>query len=145
MSVRRYTVDLQAYMAECEANYWRIMKLLSKSCDEQSYYVQLPNKKALRMTLTVTERCKYTTMVSIAQEGVDSWLLNSHFDVRIYHDAKMVEVFSYQQQGRVEGVYKYPNEKMHQKDEKFQQHLFLSECLANCLKNGFSEKQIPVL
>lgn len=97
------------------------------------------------MTFRIVERCKYTTMMTIEQEGIGDWLASSHFDIRLYHDARMAEVFACQRQGRVRSVYPYPNEKMHQKDEKFQQHRFLSECLANCLKNGFSETEIPVL
>lgn len=145
MLLRRYTVDLQAYMAECEANYRRLMKLIPEDNDEIVYQVQLPDQSSVLMRFQVLERCKYTTMITIEQAGLGQWLPESHFEVRIYHDAKMAEVISFQKQGKVRSVYGYPNEKMHQKDEKFQQHNFLSECLANCLKNGFSETQIPVL
>ncbi len=145
MQLRRYTVDLQAYMAECEANYRRLMKLLPVNNDEVVYQVQLPGQSSVLMRMRVLERCKYTTMMTIEQACLGDWLPDYHFEVRIYHDAKMAEVISFQKQGRMRPVYGYPNEKMHQKDEKFQQHYFLSECLANCLKNGFSETQIPVV
>lgn len=145
MPLRRYTVDLQAYMAECEANYRRLMKLMPEDNDEIVYQVQLPDQSSVLMRFQVLERCKYTTMLTVEQTGRKPWLPESHFEVRVYHDAKMAELIAFQKQGKMRSVYGYPNEKMHQKDEKFQQLSFLSECLANCLKNGFSETQIAVL
>lgn len=142
---QKYVIDLQAYMAECEANYWRLQKLMPDDLDEIAYAVQLPDGTAVTMKLAIVQRCKYTTMLTVDQGGLQNWLAHTHFEVRIYHDARMAEVISCQRQGKVHPVYPYPNEKMHQKDEKFQQHRFFSECLANCLKNGFSETQIPVL
>ncbi len=138
MQNRRYTVDLRAYMAECEANYLRLMKLLPEDDNEVTYNVQLPNDKHANIHFRVNERCKYTTMMTIEQEGTHGWLSSNHFDIRVYHDADMVEVVAYQKQRRIQPVYSYPNKKMYQKDEKYQQHRFLSECLANCLENGLS-------
>lgn len=145
MQLRRYTVDLQAYMSECETNYRRLCRLLPEQRDFMRYRVALPGEQSLLISFTVAERCRYTTIITIRQSGIGGWLAESHFEVRLYHDARMAEVFAFQKRGRVYPVYDYPNEKMHQKDEKFQQQRFLSECLLNCLKNGFSESVIPVL
>lgn len=138
MQSRRYKVDLSAYMAECEANYLRLMKLLPKNDNQVIYNVQLPNNRKGLIYFRIIERCKYTTMLTVEQEGFAEWLAPSHFDVRIYHDARMVEVTAFQRQQRIQPVYTYPNQKMYQKDEKYQQHRFLSECLINCLENGLS-------
>ena len=132
----RYTIDLQAYMAECEANYLRLMKLMPDNEDEFSYKVALPNNQQVMIQFLVHQRCKYTTMMTIDQEGSADWLPNNHFEIRVYHDASMVEVMAYQKHRCIQPKYAYPNEKMYQKDEKYQQHRFLSECLANCLGNG---------
>ena len=132
-------------MADCEANYWRIMKLLPDNVDVRLYHVQGPHDETLQLVLKVEERCRYTTMLGIEQEGWGDWIGRIHFTVRLYHDARMAEVFSCQKRGRVRSTYQYPNKAMFQPDEKFQQHRFLSECLANCLKNGLMQTPQSVL
>ena len=136
MPNRRYKVDLQAYMAECEANYLRLMKLWPEREDEFYYQVELPENRSAMIHFRVVERCRYTTMMTIEQEGAGEWLPNSHFEIRVYHDVAMVEVVAYQKQRGIQPRYSYPNQYMYQKDEKYQQHRFLSACLANCLDNG---------
>ena len=141
MQAARYTVDLTGYMAECEANYARLMKLLISGQDLVSYQVSMPGHHVTRVDFRILQRCKYTTMLTIdkgsssSSEG-SSWLANNHFECRVYHDAQMVEVVAFQQNRGIKPAYPYPNRKMYQKDEKFQQNRFLSECLSNCLKNG---------
>lgn len=145
MAIRRQKVDFQAYMADCEANYWRIRKLLPEDAECRQYRIEGPDGKVVQLALAVEERCRYTTMVNIVQEGWGEWICPVHFAVRLYHDARMAEVFSCQHSGRVRSSYAYPNAGMFQPDEKFQQHRFLTECLRNCLKNGLTESTLPVL
>jgi len=64
------------------------------------------------------------------------WLSPLRMEVRAYHDAAMLEVVSFQREGRVEGRYSYPNDAMHQEDEKRQQNAFLADWLAHCLHHG---------
>ena len=56
--------------------------------------------------------------------------------MRAYHDAGMLEVGSFQSCRRVEARYPYPNRRMHQQDEKYQQNRFLAEWLEHCLQDG---------
>lgn len=136
MQRHQYRVDFPAYMAECEANYLRIRKLLPEGQNEVVYHLQLADDQQALFHLRVTERCKYTTSLLVEIGWPDNRLLNSCFDLRVYHDAGMVEVIGYQNLRGIRPVYRYPNEKMFQRDEKFQQHTFLSECLAICLGRG---------
>lgn len=137
-----YKVDLQAYMAECEANYLRVQKLLPVNLDAVTYSVDLPFDSECLLSITVTEKCKYTTMIKLKKESSVDWLADCCFDLRVYHDARMVEVVGFQKHRRLAVKYAYPNQKMYQQDEKYQQHAFLSECLSYCLKYGLSAESI---
>ena len=53
-----------------------------------------------------------------------------------YHDAGMLEVGMFQSHRRIAARYQYPNERMHQQDEKSQQNRFLADWLEHCLQNG---------
>lgn len=138
MRKRRYSVDLQAYMTECEQNYLRLLKLLPENVDEVEYLVEMASH-VCTLSIKVKQRCKYTLMLDIALQGAEPWLHDKHFDVRLYDDAKMAEVTGFQRQRKIQPVYVYPNEQMYQQDEKYQQHRFLSECLSTCLENGMSQ------
>ena len=145
MSIRQaksYKVDLKAYMAECEANYLRLIKLLPAQLDSVRYRLDNQQGQPWFIDIAVKERCKYTTMVSIEQTSKNDWLPLLQFQCRIYHDAKMVEVTSFQRQKAKLASYHYPNVKMLQQDEKYQQHRFLSECLRYCLHQGMCELQL---
>ena len=54
----------------------------------------------------------------------------------MYHDARMAEVVSAEHARRLRSIYPYPNEAMHQPDEKAQLNLFLGEWLSHCLACG---------
>ncbi len=59
-----------------------------------------------------------------------------HLEVQVYHDARMAEVVSAEHTRRLRSIYPYPNEAMHQPDEKAQLNLFLGEWLSHCLACG---------
>ena len=56
--------------------------------------------------------------------------------IRLYHDARMAEVLSTQDIKQVKSRYDYPNNQMHQQDEKQQTNQFLNEWLHLCLRLG---------
>ena len=58
------------------------------------------------------------------------------FVVRLYHDAKMAEVVSFQGCAAFLPEYFYPNKNMLQPDEKKQRNIFLGEWLSYCLAFG---------
>ncbi len=126
-------------MGECEANYVRFVRLLP-TLDEQEDWVfgvePVRQGELSQVIIEVIERSKYTTTLSITQNSMmTDWVPDSSIKVRLYHDARMAEVLTYQRR-RVRQSYDYPNQHMHQKDEKAQLNSFLGEWLDFCLKSG---------
>ena len=65
------------------------------------------------------------------------------FDLRAYHDARMLEVTAFQSRRQVQARYEYPNADMHAPDEKAQQNMFLAEWLSHCIEQGYSTLDVP--
>lgn len=182
MIKKRYQVNLPEQQAECEANYYRLRRLLGDlsalSIHEKRQYLagNGPENDSI-ITLSVTEQTKYTTLVHIVQgpalqkngpcdtnapinKPPTHNLLQHHSCdqdntdnnncgqlttgvpcayeaiVRVYHDVDLAEIVSCQHHRQFSSRYEYPNEKMHQVDEKAQVNRFLSELLAHCLMHG---------
>lgn len=144
MAKARYQVDFPAHMAECEANYLRIGKLIPALANQDgcSFGVMLPNGSSARVDIQVVERCRYTTTLSVVQEGLLDWVKAHQMTVRIYHDAQMAEVIACQKGRHFLPAYDYPNKKMYHEDEKIQLNRFLGEWLANCLDFGHTLDEI---
>jgi uncharacterized protein YqiB (DUF1249 family) len=80
-------------------------------------------------------------MLTVQQEGLSpEWVTPPSMSVRLYHDASMAEVMSYQNQHRFEGRYQYPNPQMRLPDEKIQLNKFLADWLDHCLQHGHVEQ-----
>lgn len=130
----RYSVDLAGLHATCESNYARLMQLYPDYEVTNQREFELVTGERIR--IDIVERCRYTTLMHVCQQGGDHWLIAPRFDLRAYHDARMVEVTGFQSGRRVEARYEYPNPDMYARDEKAQQNLFLAEWLAHCLEQG---------
>ncbi len=153
---RRYSVDLPAHMAECDANYVRLLRLFPDLRDKSDQTINLPLQALnAQVVFTVLEKGPYTTLVQIdVQDGRDgsqdsdsppAWINQvgaPTMTVRIYHDARSAEVVSYQAQNRFHSSYEYPNTRMRQRDEKVQLNRFLSEFLTLCLEHGASHNPV---
>ncbi len=146
---RKYSIDLAGQMAECEANYARIMQLLPDMAraDQRSFGLELADSQAARFQVVVKERCKYTTMIDIYQlssSGHNDWPWlqfedsTPYFSLRVYHDARMAEVIAYNHHQRLRPSYDYPNDNMYHRDEKAQLNTFLGEWLSYCLEHGYA-------
>ncbi|HSG88988.1 MAG TPA: DUF1249 domain-containing protein [Pseudomonadales bacterium] len=148
MARGRYKVNLNAHMAECDANYVRLHRLLPElfDLDLRSMRLPLPGDDDRTLLFRVTERCPYTSTVAVQFEaGEGPWhemLPAPRLTVRLYHDAQTAEVTAYQGQDRFHGRYEYPNVEMRQPDEKAQLNRFLGEYLALCLSHG--REAVPV-
>lgn len=137
----RYSVDLAALHATCESNYARLLQLFPEYETSNYRAFQLPQGQRVR--IDVVERCRYTTLMKVSQQGsCHDWLSTPSFDLRVYHDARMVEVTAFQARRGIEPRYDYPNPEMHARDEKAQQNLFLSEWLSHCLQQGRCDGQL---
>ena len=135
----RYRVDLAGLQAACEANYARLMRLLPEMRSTRSARrVALSEGEQLLgvLSLEVLAVGPYTTTLQVCQESTLPWLPLPRLEVRVYHDARMAEVVGAEYARRLQGRYPYPNEAMHQPDEKTQLNLFLGEWLGHCLARG---------
>ncbi|WP_070095254.1 DUF1249 domain-containing protein, partial [Pseudomonas sp. GTC 16481] len=119
----RYRVDLAGLQAACEANYARLMRLLPDMRTTQSSRrigMTQGDQMLGVLVLDVVLACPYTTTLHIRQEHSLPWLPVPHLEVQVYHDARMAEVISAEHARRLRSIYPYPNEAMHQPDEKAQ-------------------------
>ena len=143
----RYKVDLPLQMAECEANYARLHKLLTQhfhkqiedqSGDEYRFITSRGDQQWLNQ-LRILERSPYTTTLYLSQasvSGESTWLNMPRLTVRMYHDAKLAEVLAWEGHKRLRPRYEYPNQAMYQADEKLQVNQFLGEWLKMSLECG---------
>ena len=153
-------------MADCEANYARLCRImpsvlhrdsandnshdstLSTTQDTVVLDIDLAANKPAKLTLSISERCRFTTMVNL-QVIIDSFTDVKgeagcvNMSVRLYHDVNMAEVIACNHKPNRLASYEYPNELMFQPDEKAQQNRFLSEWLGLCLKHGMSRDCNP--
>lgn len=150
---KRYSVDLSSHMAECDANYQRLMRIFPNLREVSESRLKLLVNTEQTVVFDVLEKGPFTTLLRISFGEADnaeaettkngqldwvSFATTPQLTVRVYHDAKSAEVVSYQNQMRFHGVYEYPNMRMRQRDEKVQLNRFLSEFLSVCLQHGAS-------
>lgn len=138
----RYKVDLRGYMADCEANYFRLMKLFPDMLEEAAERrLGLSHDSDHELFLIVRENTRYTTLIELSQvasAGRDNpWFRLPVLMLRLYHDARVAEVLSCDGFRRLQPRYGYPNQQMHQQDEKAQWNRFLGEWLSHCLARGY--------
>ena len=119
-----------------EDNFQRLMLLLPELSGEEKHYKPVEQLDGLHVD--VLERHKYTTVIKLAQRLPLSFLSVAmpSMVVRVYHDAEVAEVLSYQRQYRFKPKYEYPNPEMCQIREKQRVNEFLGEWLDHCLSAG---------
>ena len=144
----RYKTDLPRQQANCEANYQRLLSLMPSlyECKRWQYLVGNENSNDNHLIIKVKERAKYTTTIHLLECcKYRSIYENNSINVRLYHDANLAEVISWQHYSRFQARYNYPNLHMHQCDEKAQLNHFLGELLTHCLLHGrVAEAILPV-
>lgn len=140
----RYVPDVTGMMAECEANYARLLKLLPET-GSRKLSVTYPRGQSVMVLFEVLENFRYTTSVKISQCAAScDWLHLPSMAVRLYHDASMAEVVDAQHMRQLRGIYPYPNGQMHQADEKVQRNLYLGEWLGYCLRHGHVVEEVSL-
>ncbi|NVJ66437.1 MAG: DUF1249 domain-containing protein [Gammaproteobacteria bacterium] len=139
---KKYNPDLRSFMALCATNYAKLIKLLPdiERIEELGPVVQFQVKKQPDLEVQLLQVSRYTQTLSLKQADVKQHL-NREFCVRIYHDAKLVEVLSGVHDPMLPPVYKIPNQAMKQVDEKAQINRFLGEWLSFCLEHGQIDTQ----
>ncbi len=129
-----------------ENNYRNLLRLFPDLIDLATPQIDICNDK-MSLSVSVQECSRYTTTIAIRHSFRQQlpYLADMTMKVRIYHDAQVAEVLSYQGQHRFEGRYHYPNPQMRHRDEKRQLNHLLQEWLSYCLANHdtfFSEPEL---
>ncbi len=141
-SKRRYVPDLVSDMAECDANFLRLHRLFPNMFEDDSvkFGVQGTTEDGAVVTIRITERCPYTTMllVDVESEVDRPWIRWPSLEVRVYQDLNTAEVVSFERHRHLKYRYPVPNPQMYQPDEKSQINRFFGELLTFCLKHGHS-------
>lgn len=136
-----YKVDLKRYMADCEANYARLMKLFPTLMVDSTRLIGLQHGDRRVVVLSVLEQTPYTSLVGFRQseqeQATTKWLQVPELNVRLYHDARVAEVVDWYGLRRPQPRCQYPNARMHQRDEKAQWNRFLGEWLSQCINFGY--------
>lgn len=145
---RRYVPDLASDMAECDANYIRLLRLFPnlKEEDELEFGIEGTTEDGAAVKITISERCPYTTMLSVrvSNEEDKPWVKWPLLEVRLYHDVRSAEVVSFQRHRNFKYRYYTPNPKMYQPDEKSQINRFLGELLTFCAQYGRSLEPVTI-
>jgi len=133
----RYRQNLPAFMTLCEQNYFRIMRLMPK--DEVIGTTKQIAVGSFCYQLEIKTSSRFTTEVCFKQtQGDVMGFVSPQLMVRIYHDARVAEVFCLDYVNRVRPSYHYPNPHMRHKDEKYQINAFLFDWLDFCISHGRS-------
>ncbi|MEK6749280.1 MAG: DUF1249 domain-containing protein [Pseudomonadota bacterium] len=124
-------------MALYEANFDKFVSLIPGESPGELVLLGVANGFSLR--LRAIDRAPYTTtwQVMVQYTGSDTLWACPQFKVRLYHDAKVLEVLYFQGHGRFQGDYPYPNPWMYARDEKRQVNRFFGELLGYCVVNGY--------
>lgn len=74
------------------------------------------------LNIQINEKNKYTLLLQVTEKYADNnvWKRALNMRIRLYTDAKLAEVVSYQGKARFLPKYEMPNPKMYQRDEKCQ-------------------------
>ncbi|MGM0632871.1 MAG: DUF1249 domain-containing protein [Pseudomonadota bacterium] len=160
---RRYRADLMRYMAECDANYIRLLKLIPHlesltddteptetgsvfdgvGDDADTWRFRVGGSEAggrpLTVRIRILERFRYTATLEFSLcSALGRWLSAPVIGVRVYHDAATAEVVNYQGRSGFRLSYGTPNAQMYHQDEKSQINELLGEWLDLCLSAGGS-------
>lgn len=129
-----------------EENYRLLQQLLPQMEAGGDRYVLASDDGAQQaLEILITERCPYTTIVELTKpfflEGV--WMPDLRMQLRVYHDARVVEVAAYQGCHRIPARYQVTQGGRYVRDEKRQINLLLHELLHYCQSSGYREQRQP--
>ncbi len=126
-----------------ERNYCALTEMLDQARLLEFGRIQF-ELGAYPVELEVLEETRYTILLKILQKfsATDLILRDVTFTVRIYQDARLAEVISYQGRHSIQYKYPYPNEGMFLPDEKKQCNLLLYDWLNACSRLNYKESLI---
>ena len=132
------TYAVQNRFAVYEENFSRLTALLPELESVRDDLV-LRAEGVPDLQVKLVDRSPYTTTIQLSHSlGVDERFVRAlYMKIRIYRDARVLEVLAYQNSGHFKALYPYPNPSMFQPYEKRRVNQFLGEWLAYCLRQGY--------
>ena len=143
-------IDIAGHHSVCELNYFRLLRLLPAKMKDriledsrtqyeqdkgvhQSYLIDMNQPDQRReLHLTVTDSAPFTSTIELVQSAPNSSVYEQvpRLVVRLYHDAQMAEIISWDRHRQWQPRYSYPNPQMYQPDEKLALNRFLADWLS---------------
>lgn len=119
-----------------ESNYFRLLRLLPELGDFEGTTVSRV-AGALDLYLTVVERFKYTTTLTLTYRfhEDDKILLEPNIRIRVYHDARAVEVLGHDRR-RMSMVRAATRSRGSELERKWELNRFLHKWLGFCQRQG---------
>lgn len=128
MNKRKYQPNLHKLQQTCAVNYALALRLLPLEYNQgESWFVTVNGQNYYQ--IQILESTKYTDKILLSQTQQVNPLIDPKIEFRLFHDAQMAEVLTYQQTGRIRQKYDYPNPNLFQQDEKIQINQLLKEWL----------------
>ena len=129
------------HIAICEANFIRLSNLLTNFIyDEYEFEATVNETESQYISFLVLERTKYTLSIEAKQNNKIAPLSIFTLRIKVFIDARMAEVSSYQSEKPLPFFYK--KSAIQSKDEKNQQNRFLTEWLESIFISGMAPKSI---
>lgn len=131
-----YPIDSPLWLFE--ENFRLLLELISFDPDEESI-LHAASGDGERLEIGVVERSRYTLTIAL-RKSVNFgkvWVPDITMDARLYFDAQVAEVLSYQSCRRLPPPYAVRGNVPFHKDEKRQANRLLNELLEHCLSQGF--------
>ncbi|MCW8877961.1 MAG: DUF1249 domain-containing protein [Kangiellaceae bacterium] len=140
----RYQPDLDEMLSQCELNYLLMQRLSpefmqqvvqSSDSEEANSHEEWKFEEAhCSIAMKITERAKYTTTLLMWVKSPTNAVSGQiELIVRMYHDAKMLEVMEGTGPGALKAIYELNDAQQRPADEKRQLNRFIGECLKACL------------
>lgn len=132
-------VDLKQHLTLCEMNYYRFLRLLPglrDGVDQWDFKAGLTEATSLLVCVKILDPAPYTTTIEVLQSRNQS--PEPRLVVRLYHDANLAEIVSWDEHRNWMSQYSYPNPQMYQMDEKLALNRFLGEWLTYCRDQGYA-------
>jgi len=145
MIKKKYVPDIATQNAKQEQNFLRLIKLLPniETQDEHIVLLESLNQEA---HFIVNQRDKYTLSLTfkIKHLTLNDSMHNFTLHIRMYFDADMAEIVASEHGKQYSGTYPYPNEQMHQVNEKQQLNDLFEQWLICIVKFGIHSKKISI-
>ncbi|MDH5786211.1 MAG: DUF1249 domain-containing protein [Chromatiales bacterium] len=125
-----------------EENY-RLWQRLLPELEQGGNRYLLSGHDGEEMEVLLLEQCPYTTMVELSKPfTIDGeWLPDLSMQLRIYHDARVIEVSAYQGCRHIPARYQVTSHGRHHRDEKRQINFLLHDLLRYCVRLGYCEQR----